>query len=219
MVDRDELPATLPIFPLSGALLLPRGNLPLNIFEPRYLAMVRDAMTGPRMIGMIQPSGDMPLSGERRVPVFDIGCAGKITAFQETDDGRFLITLSGMCRFRVDSELECDTPYRQVAVDYSGFDVDLGDEESGTIDRKLLLDALNLYLDSKGLSAEWESIEKAPDQALVDALATICPFEPAEKQMLLEAATLRGRADAMVAMMQIAAAGGEDDDDEDILRH
>lgn len=214
MSGRDhELPRTIPVFPLSGALLLPRGRLPLNIFEPRYLAMVRAALAGERIIGMIQPTD--PDSPSRAPEVYGIGCAGRITAFSETDDGRFLITLTGVTRFRVEEELSAVTPYRQVAADYAPFRDDL-DPPEGTaaeIGRDRLLPALKAYLELNGMAADWKAIADAPAETLVNALAMICPFAPSEKQALLEAPTLSDRARVMIALIEMAvaqSAGGHD---------
>jgi hypothetical protein len=202
-----DLPAIIPVFPLSGALLLPRGRLPLNIFEPRYLAMVRAALAAERVIGMIQPhDGD----SRAKVPLlYGTGCAGRITAFSETDDGRFLITLTGVTRFRVAEELSCVTPYRQVAVDYTPFAHDLETPEApeGTeVERERLLPALRTYLELNGMAADWQAISDAPSETLINALAMICPFGPSEKQALLEAPGLDDRARVMTALIQMAVA-------------
>ena len=207
----EPLPAAVPVFPLTGAVLFPRGALPLNIFEPRYLAMVRDAMaaTGAahRMIGMIQPraAADDP---DAPPPLYTVGCLGRISDYRETDDGRILIALVGVSRFRVAAELDRDTPYRQVMTDYHGFTDDRHDED--TLDaatRAGLEDALRPYLDARGLSADWGAIHEADDEALVTTLASALPFEPAEKQALLEAATLPERAQTLSALMSFAASG------------
>lgn len=197
----EELPQTLPIFPLTGVLLLPRGKLPLNIFEPRYLAMTEDALHGDRLIGMMQPleedaAGDQP-------PVFPVGCAGRITQFSETDDGRFLITLTGLCRFRIDRELPLFCGYRRVVPEYSAYRSDF-EMEPLTFDRGRLLSALKVYLKLKQLSAEWESIESAPGERLVTCLAMICPFSSREKQALLEAPTLPERAKVLTVLLEMA---------------
>ena len=201
----EPLPAAVPVFPLTGAVLLPRGVLPLNIFEPRYLAMVKDAMaaTGAanRMIGMIQPksAGDPP-------PLYKIGCLGRITEYRETDDGRILITLVGISRFRVSAELERDTLYRQVMTDYHGFADDRAEEESlDATSRASLEDALRPYLDARGLAADWEAVQSADDEGLVTALAGALPFDPPEKQALLEAPTLADRAQTLATLMSFAA--------------
>ena len=199
-----DLPKVLPIFPLPGVLLLPGGHLPLNIFEPRYLAMVRDALGGERMIGMIQPCEDLPDIGAAKV--YDTGCAGRITAFSETADGRYLITLTGMIRFDIAGELPPIEGYRRIAADYRRFRRDLEDDESA-IDRERLLEALDTYFDAKGIKSDWESIEEIADELLVASLAMICPFAAAEKQALLEARTLPERARTMTAIMEMAVHG------------
>ena len=208
-------PATIPIFPLAGVLLLPGGHLPLNIFEPRYLAMVRDAMAGERLIGMVQPTD--PQSREFEPAVYPIGCTGKITAFKETDDNRLLITLTEQRRFVIAEELSRTTLYRQVRADYDAFagDGQRGEAEAATaagIDRTRLLAGLKRYLERAGMKADWSAIEQAPSGPLVTTLAMVCPFEPSEKQALLEAKTLPDRAKLMTALMEIALSsqgGGE----------
>jgi hypothetical protein len=198
----EDLPATLPIFPLNGVLLLPRGRLPLNIFEPRYLAMTRDAMGGERMIGMIQPSD--PADAGQNPPVYRTGCAGRITSFSETDDGRFLITLTGIARFIVRDELPLHRGYRRVQADWEVYRRDLEPDE-GTIDRDRLLAALKAFFRVHGISADWDTIRQTPDERLVTSLAMICPFAPNEKQALLEAADLQERAEVMIALIEMAA--------------
>jgi Lon protease-like protein len=202
-----DLPRIIPIFPLSGALLLPRGRLPLNIFEPRYLAMVRAALAAERIIGMIQPTD--PDSPSQAPEIYRTGCAGRITAFSETDDGRFLITLTGVARFRVEEELTCVTPYRQVAADYTPFSGDLDapdDAAAAKVDRERLLPALRAYLELNGMAADWQAIAQAPSETLINALAMICPFASSEKQALLEAPTLVDRAGVMTALIEMAVA-------------
>lgn len=197
-----ELPAVIPVFPLPGAILLPKGLLPLNIFEPRYLRMVDDALAGQRLIGMIQPRESEPAA---RPPVYDVGCAGRITGFQETGDGRYLITLSGVMRFRVVEELGVTTPYRQVRADYSAFASDiLEDASAAHIDRERLFDAMRDYFAAEGLSTDWKEAAGAPSEALVNSLAMGCPFAPNEKQALLEAGAVADRADCLVALMRMS---------------
>jgi Lon protease-like protein len=184
---------------------LPRGKLPLNIFEPRYLAMTEDALKGDRLIGMVQPveegaAGDQP-------PVFPVGCAGRITQFAETEDGRFLITLSGVCRFRIDRELPLFCGYRRVVSDFSAFQSDF-EPESARLDRARLLTALRVYLKLQQLSADWESIESAPDERLVTSLAMICPFSCREKQALLESTCLEERARVLTTLLEMAVLQG-----------
>ncbi len=216
--DFQNLPAEIPVFPLSGVLLLPGGRLPLNIFEPRYLAMVRDAIAGARLIGMVQPVEDpgegreSPAAHRGSAPIYAIGCAGRITAFSETEDGRMLITLSGLARFRVLEELAPKDGYRRCRVDWSDWPGDLEpeDEVTGRIDRDRLLTALRGYFANTGLSGDWDAIQQTPDERLVTSLAMICPFEPSEKQALLEAPDLTERARTMTAIMEMSTlSGGE----------
>ncbi len=202
----ESLPVHFPIFPLAGALLLPGGNLPLNIFEPRYLAMVRDAMQTHKVIGMVQPRPDQ--ENERTPKIYDVGCAGRITHFEESDDGRFLIALTGMCRFDVVEELDCGTLYRQVRADFGRWLGDLEPVEPSTALRGELLDALKQFLDAHELAAEWTGIEQAPMSGLVTSLAMICPFEPSEKQALLEAADLNRQTEILTALMRMDALTG-----------
>jgi uncharacterized protein len=209
-----DLPTTIPVFPLTGALLFPRGQLPLNIFEPRYLNMIDDALAGNRLIGMIQPDG----SGDPEKPGLSrVGCVGKLTTFAETDDGRYLITLRGICRFAVAREYQAQTPYRQVTADWRPFGHDLKAPRSFEgFDRSALLDALRNYLDRNSLNADWSSIDEAQAEPLVNALAALCPFMPIEKQALLEADTIEARRDVLIALMDMDQGGhGEDDDDEE----
>ena len=208
----EDLPKALRVFPLPGALLLPGGRLPLNIFEPRYLHMVRDALADDRLIGMVQPCGDGDEPGSAHI--YQTGCVGRITAFNETDDGRYLITLSGLIRFTVQSELPMANGYRRIAPDYGRFRDDL-DEDAAEIDRSRLLDALSAYFDSNGIEGDWDAIEETPDERLVTSLAMICPFEPPEKQALLEAPTLSDRAETMTTILQMSV----HDTDGDAARH
>ncbi len=175
-VRSSDLPQVIPVFPLPGTILLPRGQLPLNIFEPRYLNMVDDAMAGDRMIGMIQtfgPAGEQP-------PLMRVGCAGRVTSFAETSDGRYLITLTGICRFRIANELQVSSPYRQVRADYEPYGDDLGDPDPyENFDREAFLDALAPYLGRRGLDIDWDTAKAAPPEALVNSLAMGLPFEPA----------------------------------------
>lgn len=205
-VHGREQPAVIPIFPLSGGILLPRGQLPLNIFEPRYLRMIDDALAGARTIGMIQPREEH--GGERCL--FDIGCSGRITSFSETGDGRYLITLTGLLRFRVDAEIGGETPYRRAAVDYTGFTSDADpDASEAAVDREKLYAAMRIYLETENLSTDWEAAAEAPTEALVNSLAMGCPFAPNEKQALLEASKLADRADCLIALMRMGGDGGE----------
>jgi uncharacterized protein len=202
-----DLPGVIPVFPLPGALLLPRGQMPLNIFEPRYLAMVDDAFrSGLRLIGMIQPDTAHP--GPPDKPhLYNVGCVGRITQLAETGDGRYLIQLTGISRFRVAQELPATTLYRQCRVSYEPFADDFiarkGEEE---VDRPALLEALSAFLKANKLKADWEGIENAPNEALVNALAMMSPYGPAEKQALLEAPNLKTRAEILVAVTEIELA-------------
>jgi Lon protease-like protein len=199
----DDLPKTLPIFPLNGVLLLPRGRLPLNIFEPRYLAMFDDALAGDRLVGMVQLSEPR---GAGQPAVFQIGCAGRITSFQETDDGRYHVALDGVARFRVDAELPLHRGYRSVRPDWSAYAGDLTDQECD-LDRRRLIDLLQSYFRINGLSANWDAVEDAPDERLLTSVAMICPFAPPEKQALLEADCLSERGRLMMTLLEIAIAG------------
>ncbi len=209
-VRAADLPQVIPVFPLDGALLLPHGALPLNIFEPRYLNMVDDAMAGDRMIGMVQTLG--AAAGDPARPrLSPVGCAGRITAFAETPDGRYLITLTGVCRFRIGAELPVQTPYRQVRADFEPFEPDLRPlEGQPATDRGALLSALKAYLDHRGLDLDWKMAREAPMEALVNSLSMALPFEPAEKQALLEAQTFSARQSALTALLRIDAAGDDD---------
>jgi Lon protease-like protein len=211
-VERPALPEMLPIFPLVGVLLLPRARLPLNIFEPRYLAMTRDALGGERLIGMIQPSD--PGSGGMNPPIYPVGCAGRITQFAETDDGRFLITLTGISRFRVVEELPLLRGYRRVIPDWTPFAHDRDLPEAPQFDRARLVRGLKSFFGQRQLAADWSAIEKAPAEQLIASIAMACPFAPSEKQALLEAADLEQRAALLTGLVEMAAiqpAVGEDD--------
>ncbi len=202
-----DLPAALPIFPLPGVLLLPRGKLPLNIFEPRYLSMVEHVMAGERLIGMVQPkSGESVAEGEAP-EVYPVGCAGRITSYSETDDGRFLITLTGVGRFRILRELPGLAGYRRVEPDFAAYPDDLGPAAGGIGDRQRLINALKGYVSQFGLAVEWSTLEKTDDDRLVTALAMICPFEAGEKQALLEAPDLVERARLVTALIEMAVLG------------
>ncbi len=197
-----DLPQTLPIFPLSGVLLLPRGQLPLNIFEPRYLQMVDAAMAGNRLIGMIQP---VEKEEQALKPALSaVGCAGRITGYAETDDNRYLITLTGVCRFRVERELDDAAPFRKVKPDFAPYLADLATTGDQKFPRERLLAALKDYLSQRDLSADWQSVMSAPDEMLVNALAMLCPFAPAEKQALLEARDWIDRVDTLVALLEMS---------------
>lgn len=203
-----DLPEVLPIFPLPGAVLLPRGRLPLNIFEPRYLAMLDDTLKSEhRLIGMIQPFE----SGEQPPKIRSIGCAGRVSSLSETDDGRYLIVLSGISRFRVREELEGFTPYRRVAVGWDDFKSDQNvDEDTPSFDRKGFLELLKRYFESASLSSDWDAMRDAEPEMLVNSLSMMCPFAVEEKQALLEAPQLSDRIETLTALMEFAIAeGGE----------
>jgi Lon protease-like protein len=200
----EELPREIPIFPLPGALLLPRGRLPLNIFEPRYLAMTRDALRAERIIGMIQP--ESPDMAGPQPATYHTGCAGRIVQFAETPDGRYLITLTGLCRFDVGAELALKDGYRRILADYAHYRADMEDRP-GRIERDRLLIQLKRFLERHDIGADWSAIEKAPDEQLVNALAMMCPFGPSEKQALLEAPNLAQRCETMIALLEMAIAG------------
>lgn len=193
----EDLPKDLPVFPLEGVLLLPTGNLPLNIFEKRYLSMVDDAMASHRMIGMIQPK-------DENVNLYEIGCAGKITEFRETGDGRYLITLNGICRFRIREELSVNTLYRQVRSDWNEFQKDLIVPECLDVDRDKLNGLLQSYFSSQDMNCDWEAVKKAPDSRLITCLAMVCPFDAKEKQALLEAPCCKTRAETFMTMLEMA---------------
>jgi hypothetical protein len=199
----EDLPSVLPVFPLTGALLLPGGRLPLNIFEPRYLAMTRDGLAGDRLIGMVQPRDD-GVGEPGGAALYHTGCAGRIVSFSETDDGRYLITLAGLIRFGIARELALHNGYRRVAPEFAAYRGDLGDD-GGQIDRTRLLDALRAYFTASSLNGDWDSIEAARDDQLVTSLAMACPFAASEKQALLEAKSLAERAETMTAILELAA--------------
>lgn len=210
----QDLPRLIAVFPLPGVLLLPRAQLPLNVFEPRYVAMVNDAMSGERVIGMIQP--DFAVAPEQvddpdaRPPLQKVGCAGRITSFAETGDGRILITLTGIARFEILRELEIKTPYRRCEIDCTRFagDLEPGRGE-GEVDRTRLLETLRAYLQAKELQADWESLEQASSEALVNGLSMIAPCGPQEKQALLEAPDLKSRNKALITLTEMALADGD----------
>ena len=207
----SDLPQLIPVFPLDGALLLPGGELPLQIFEPRYLNMVDDVMAGDRVIGMIQTKG-----GDRSHPkLAAVGCLGRITSFAETSDGRYLITLTGLCRFEPGEELVLRTPYRQVRAKYDRFEADLDDDEASETPsaiRDRFARALKNYLNHRELDIDWETATTAPLEPLVNSLAMGLPFDPAEKQALLEAPGLPERFEALTTLLEIDCLEGGDDD-------
>lgn len=201
-----DLPRKLPVFPLPGALVLPRADLPLNIFEPRYLAMVDDALAGDRLIGMIQPADeDADLAGCPKLR--RVGCVGRITAYAEMPDDRMLITLTGVCRFAIKRELDSIKPYRQVAPDFSGFSDDLDPGHGqGLVDRDNLLKVFREYLTANDLSADWDQVAAASNESLVNTLSLLAPYPPRDKQALLEAFDLQARAEVLIALTEIALA-------------
>lgn len=203
------LPRVIPIFPLPGVILLPRGSLPLNIFEPRYLAMTRDALAGDGVIGMIQPRD--PQDAHIEPAVYPTGCLGRIEEHRDLPDGRILITLKGLCRFDVEQELEREAPYRLVTASYLRYPADVeGGETLDPAAHEHLLNILQRYLDDRQLAADWSVVRHAPDETLVNALSMICPFEPNEKQALLEAVSLSDRAHTLVTIMKFALADAGD---------
>jgi Lon protease-like protein len=209
----EDLPEELPIFPLSGALLLPWGRLPLNIFEPRYLNMILDALGAGRIIGMLQPDYDREgKDGGGEPAVYSIGCAGRIASFEETEDGRLLILLKGLCRFSIVSEIEGRKGYRRVKASYDAFKTDLDLPANFEVAREILFARLKPYLEASAMKLSVEVLKGLSDSTLVTSLCMVCPFDPREKQALLEAKTLKARYDALLALLQIAAfeAGGAD---------
>ena len=205
----DDLPETIPVFPLPGALLLPYGPLPLNIFEPRYLNLTADALGQGRMMGMVQPVHAEPDPVSDTAELYRTGCLGRITSFAEMDDGRFLITLTGVSRFRIAEELESVRGYRRVAVRYDAFAHDLQEDTGATADRQRLLDAVRAYFRLQGIDTDWAAIKEAPDGALVTSLSMTCPFEPREKQALLECPGLIERGELLTTLMEMAVHGSK----------
>ncbi len=205
MVKITDFPDVIPVFPLPGALLLPRARLPLHLFEPRYLAMLDDALkTDHRLIGMIQPHGEDRLH--------TIGCAGRVTAMSETEDGRYMITLTGVSRFRLRKEVEGFAPYRRFEAQWSGFEMDLGKEEDDpALDRPALMALLDRFFEERGLSTDWDGIKDAEPELLINSLSMLCPFEPEERQALLEAPTLATRRETLVTLIEYALREGDGD--------
>lgn len=211
MINASDLPETIPVFPLPGALMLPRARLPLHIFEPRYLAMIEDCMKSKtRLIGMIQ-TRDTP-SGEKRLQA--IGCAGRLTGFSETEDGRYMITLGGVSRFRVKEEVQGFTPYRRCNVDWSPFGLDLRREEEtdAGFNRASFMDLLGRYLSAMNLSTDWDSLKEAETELLINSLSMLCPFSSEDKQALLEAPSLSTRRETLVTLIEFALRGGAGDE-------
>lgn len=209
MKNLNDLPLTLPVFPLPGALLLPRTPLPLHIFEPRYLQMVEDCMKTPeRLIVMAQPRGGA--AGDR---LNAIGCAGRLTGFNETDDGRYMITLTGISRCRIGDEIDGFVPYRRATVDWSGFDRDLGGAEHDKgMDRKTMLTLLRRYFSEEEFDVDWHGLSGASDEVLINSISMLCPFDAEDKQALLEAPSLSTRRETLVTLMEFALRGGTNED-------
>lgn len=201
---RPDLPDAFPVFPLTGALLLPRGRLPLNIFEPRYLAMTEDALGAGRYIGMIQPD-PRGQPGPTGPALYRVGCLGRITSFSETGDGRYLVTLHGVARFAVAEEIAMRRGYRRVRADFTGYYDDLLTVATPRFDRETLMEALRGYFERRGFEANYDAIAQMPDDILIVTLCMVCPFDPPEKQALLEADTTDARADALLALLRFDA--------------
>ena len=210
MTKQFDLPDTLPLFPLPGALLLPRARLPLHLFEPRYLQMLEDTMKTPhRLIGMIQPR-DVPAGSDRRLHA--IGCAGRVTQFSETEDGRYMVTLSGISRFRIAAEVAGFSPYSRAEVTWAGFERDRGGAETDLgFKREPFMTLLGRYFQAQHLSTDWSSLKEADDEMLLNSLSMLCPFDPEDKQALLEAPSLTTRRETLVTLLEFAMrSGGEE---------
>jgi Lon protease-like protein len=201
----EDLPTQIPVFPLNGAILYPRGNLPLNIFEPRYLNMIDDAMYGNRVIGMVQPIEGQPAADFQAL--HDVGCLGRINSYTETEDGRYLINLTGLSRFEVTHEADIDLPYRKCDVDYGNFTADMKplNPNDTDISRTRLTTALKNYLSSNSMNTDWSAVTDAPMETLINALSAGCPFSNVEKQMLLELPTLQDRGESLIALLLMDA--------------
>ncbi|WP_101067546.1 LON peptidase substrate-binding domain-containing protein [Roseovarius salinarum] len=211
MINQADLPDTVPVFPLPGALLLPRSRLPLHLFEPRYLAMLEDALKTPeRLIGMVQPN-EVP--GRGGTGLQTIGCVGRVTQFSETEDGRYMITLTGLSRFRVCEEVDGFTPYRRARVDWAGFERDLGPADSDPgFDRAAFMRLLSRYFEARELRTDWETLKEADDELLINSLSMLLGFEPEDKQALLEAPSLSTRRETLVTLIEYALRGGDDEE-------
>ncbi|WP_136683398.1 LON peptidase substrate-binding domain-containing protein [Falsirhodobacter xinxiangensis] len=209
MMNAADLPDTIPLFPLPGALLLPRARLPLHIFEPRYLQMLEDMMKTPhRLVGMVQPR-EVPGGGDKKL--HSIGCAGRLTGFSETEDGRYMITLSGISRFRLVGEASGFSPYLRGVVDWAAFSRDLGSAEGDShFDRDAFMALLQRYFQAMGLSTDWGSLSEADEELLINSLSMLCPFAPEDKQALLEAPSLETRRETLVTLIEFALRGGTD---------
>ncbi|MFT5059871.1 MAG: Lon protease-like protein [Dinoroseobacter sp.] len=207
-----DLPPTIPLFSLPGALLLPRARLPLHLFEPRYLTMMEDALkTSHRFIGMVQPR-EVPGTGEKRL--HSIGCAGRISAFSETEDGRYMITLAGISRFRIQREVTGFSPYLKADVTWDGFERDLGETEvDEDFKRGKFLNLLNRFFTANELNTDWDSLSEAEDELLINSLSMLCPFGPEDRQALLEAPSLTTRRETLVTLIEFALRGGGQMDD------
>ncbi len=204
-----NLPASLPVFPLGGVLLLPYGRLPLNIFEQRYLAMTDDALRSERLIGIIQPTSEV--EGQQKFPpLYKTGCAGRITAFSETDDGRYLVTLLGICRFDVEHEVDSTRGYRRVVPNWEPFRSDVVKRDKFDIDKERLLVALRGYFEKKAIDADWEAINRMNNVQLITTLAMICPFNATEQQALLVAEKIEDRASTMISLLEMASHEGDE---------
>ncbi|HSO43545.1 MAG TPA: LON peptidase substrate-binding domain-containing protein [Rhodospirillales bacterium] len=199
-----RLPSVLPIFPLDGVILLPRGHLPLQVFEPRYLNMIDEALGKGRVIGMIQPRFPQTHPIPDDAELFTTGCAGRIVSFAEGEDNRLLITLRGLCRFRVGEELAMLKGFRRVRPDYAAYVTDLSDPEPAAVDRTRLLAAARGYLALKDISCDWNAVDNAADEALILSFAMMCPFETREKQALLECAATEQRASLLISLFEMA---------------
>lgn len=210
MIMPSDLPDTIAIFPLGGALLLPRSRLPLHIFEPRYLQMIKDAIkTDARLIGMVQPN---QVPGRAGHGLHTIGCAGRITQFSETEDGRYMITLCGASRFRILKEVEGFSPYRKCDVSWDGFERDLGEEEADpAFSRKSMMALLGRYFETRGLSADWSTLKEAEDELLINSLSMMLDFQAEDKQALLEAPSLQTRRETLITLIEFAMRGGQDE--------
>ncbi|PKQ13910.1 MAG: ATP-dependent protease [Alphaproteobacteria bacterium HGW-Alphaproteobacteria-1] len=211
MTYKHDLPEIIPVFPLPGALMLPRARLPLHLFEPRYLAMLDDALKTPeRVIGMIQPNR---VPGRDGHGLHTIGCVGRVTQFSETEDGRYMITLSGLSRYRVIEEVEGFTPYRRARVSWAGFERDLGPPETDPgFKRPKFLALLARYFETRGLQTDWDSLKEAEDELLINSLSMLLAFEPEEKQALLEAPSLSTRRETLVTLIEYTLRGGDNED-------
>ena len=209
MTLRYDMPDVIPVFPLPGALLLPRAKLPLHVIEPRYLSMIEDCMkTSSRFIGMVQTYQS---GGEAKL--HSIGCAGRLNQFSETEDGRYMVTLSGVSRFRIKEEVEGFAPYRRCHVSWDSFERDLGKvEKDKTFDRPAFMAGLKRFFEYQELSTDWETMQEADDELLINSLSMLCPFEPGDKQALLEAPSLSTRRETLTTLIEFALRGGADED-------